>query len=482
MGPVNANLRAAFEFKGSGSGWGRSYTAGRGHGGRGRRGEEERGGGGGGGGGSDGGSGGNGSDSDTDSVGGHFARDQLLFRRAPDFWAVLGWALRCAAEHPQRWRHWRVWLDYAVAVLEADWDERLARDHAAGCAGRGKPAAPYPALGHSLLVAYLDDLRRERKNELREVMRALFAFSDADPSSDRAVFREVFDRETVVGRGKKSKRKRADAVVDLENDQFGDYLDGDESESTGEGEETVEGSGGIDVPMPAAPRPRRKPGRKPRREESTPSFCLTEGIAESVPLRLRLFRLLSAASHYVPETFVPLHELYESFTTHVRGLPLPMFRLFVESHSSALPGAVRVSFLRMVIEDLLPPRRPDPADADPDNGAGHGVTVLMMQKRFLPFAASKVTAEDNAKLSLALESLLWFMHAQIGVEYSDALRRAVETGIQAREDRIRRRGAAAAAAAAAARADAQDKAAREALARSARSLRTLVDVIAAAGK
>ncbi|KAL2017030.1 hypothetical protein VTK56DRAFT_2674 [Thermocarpiscus australiensis] len=467
VGPVNANLRAAFEFSSSSSS-SRYFGGGGGGGGR----TSARGGGGGGGGnnaaaGPIGGGGGGGefgspSSSDSDSVGGQFARDQILWRRAPDFWAVLGWAFRCAAEYPHRWRHWRVWLEFMVAVLEADFDERLARDREqGGVIGRAGRKVLYPMLRESLVVTYLEDLKRERKNALREVMRAVFACSDGEPA-DRAFFREVFDKETVAGRSK-SKRKRADAVVDLEKDQFGDYLDGDESDSEEQGDE---------MPMPSAPRPRRKPDRKTKADDPR-TFCLTDGIAESVPFRLRIFRLLSAASYYVPETFVPVDELYETFTDHVRGLPLPMFRLFIEPHPAILPEDVQVSLLRLVVDELLP-RHPDPADVDPEKERDHGLSVLMMQECFLPFASNKVTAEDNAKLSLTLESMLWFIYSRVEVEYSEDLRRAVETGIKAREDKVRRRGAAS-------KADALDKPAREALARSARSLRVLVDVIASTG-
>jgi hypothetical protein len=410
-------------------------------------------------------------DSSDDALTGPFARSPLIFGRGRAFWAVLGWAFRCAAEHPARWRHWRVWLELVVSVLEADWDERLARDHDAGKTGRGKTLRPYPLLGASLVVGYVEGLRRERKNAVREVMRGVFAVSDGENGvSDRALFKEVFEREGAAGKGVKSKRKRGEevAAVDLENGEFGGYLDGGEFESAEEGEEGGEG------PTPSAPRGgRRKPGRKPGgkpKGEGTAPFTLTDGIAETVPFRLRIFRLLSAVSYYLPETFAPVDEIYERFTDHVRALPLPMFRLFVESHHRALPKEVQVTYLRMLIEEMLP-RHPDPADVDPEGGAGFDVTMRVMQECFLPFAANTVTAEDNAKLSLALESMMWFVFSHIDVEYSPGLRRAVERGIKAREDKIKRRPGAVSAA---------EKAAREMLARSARNLRALVDVIAAA--
>ncbi|KAK4149739.1 hypothetical protein C8A00DRAFT_37669, partial [Chaetomidium leptoderma] len=92
--------------------------------------------------------------SSSDALTGTFARSQLVFGgRAADFWAVLGWAFRCAAEYPHRWRYWRGWLGFVVGVLEADFDERLARDQLMGRGvGRGKSARPYPMLGGSLVV------------------------------------------------------------------------------------------------------------------------------------------------------------------------------------------------------------------------------------------------------------------------------------------------------------------------------------------
>lgn len=439
-----------------------------------------------------------GHDSDDDSSGGDaalagaFARSQLVFRRAGDFWAVLGWAFRCAAEHPRRWRWWRVWLDFVVSVLEADLDERLALDkdknhHEEGGVEESEGYDGGLAAG-SLVVGYVEGLRRERRNALREVMRAVFAFSDAETAaSDRKVFREVFEKETLVG--VKSKRKRGEeAVVDLENDRFGDYLDGEDFEDEGDDSE-------YEQQEPAVPTPkgRRKPGRKAAAGKATAdTFTLTDAIAETVPFRLRIFRLLSAVSYYLPSSspLCPVDELYETFTDHVRGLPLPLFRLFIESHPATLPEYVQVSLLRMVVDALLPPsipHRPDPEAVDPEHGAGHvTLTPAVMERCFLPYAAHRVTPEDNAKLSLALESMLWYLYAEIGVAYSEGLRRAVETGIRAREDRInRRRGGGAGGrkgGGAAGEYPGPGEAAREALARSARNLRALVDVIAVAGQ
>ncbi|KAK3357599.1 hypothetical protein B0T25DRAFT_498998 [Lasiosphaeria hispida] len=463
-GPVNANLRAAFKFRSSSGRAGRDRDRAGIYGSAcSSRSCSDSG-------------------SESDYINYKLAKEQSLWRRAPDFWAVLGWTFRCAAAHPHRWRHWRVWLEFMVEVLEADWDQRLKMDDEQ-CDSRGGSGSQncggtpegrdYKMVRESLLVEYLDDLRRERKNPLREVMRALMAFTDDDPA-DKNVYREVFDKESLTG-PRNSKRKRTPTVVDLEKDQFGDYLDWGDDDGLDEEDEDVEAGLLSSLPTPA-----RRAGqpRKITSKLDTPSFRVSDGITDSVPLRQRIFRLLSAAANFIPEHFCKVHELYGSFSTRIRSLPLPMFRLFVESHTTTLPDFAQVTLLRQLTEELLPnssggANRSCPAVVNPEINAKGGISLDIMEQCYLPFPASRVTAEENAKLSLALESMLWFIFANREFECTSTLSRAIEKGIRAREDKIKKRvgserwckgdGGSGAAGA--------DAVAREALDRSARSLR-----------
>ncbi|KAK3375267.1 hypothetical protein B0H63DRAFT_400979 [Podospora didyma] len=419
-------------------------------------------------------------DEESDSIGGKLAVEQSLWQRAPDFWSAMGWAFHCSVAHPHRWRHWKVWLRFMVDVLEKDWDERLAQDQENHALGNGKEACKFPMLQRSLFAAYLDDLRKERKNVLREVIRSLFAFVDNDQASDKVTYKEVFDRETATATSR-SKRKRADTVVDLENNQFGDYLDADDFDFSAEEDDSKQR-------MPKATTvPRARRGRLPRREQResaltstsiTPNprgeFGVPEGVAESIPLRLRLFRLLSNASFYIPNPFTSTAELYETFADRVRESPLPIFRLFIESQSDALPREVCVSLLRQIVEQLLPTNRPDPDDVDPEINSIHGLSFVMMQKCFLPFAAVTITAEDNAKLSLGLENILWYMYSQEPGLPGTRLAKAIETGIKARENKIKDKMKRTRTAASGAH-DPADMA-REVLDRSARNLRVFMDI------
>ncbi|KAK3938490.1 hypothetical protein QBC46DRAFT_389990 [Diplogelasinospora grovesii] len=459
------------------------------------------------------------------------AQEQSVWRRAPDFWTVLGWAFRCAAQYPKRWQYWELWLEYMLDVLDMDWDDRLGYDQheqmlkkqeAEEAETKTKPKTKkkdkdkYPMLEQSLLVAYLDDLHRERKNVVREVMRALFAYADADADvnqnnskqgADSGVYKEIFNKETAppVNKKERTKRKREKLMLDLEHDKFGDYyldqnefdLEGDgtvdlddfDEDDEGQYEVKQEEEYGSDASTPRAytakskakangihrgdsdaetdaselpiPPPRRGRGRPTKARPATSAAAkqngtriparggrnagptIPDGVADTISIRQRLFRLLSGASYYIEDkSCAEIHDLYEMYTDRVRQLPLGAFRLFVQPHSTSLPDDIYVSFMRHLIDKFLPTSGlPDPWEVDYEAAQINGFSLAMLEQCFLPFAANKVAVEDNAKLSIVLESMCWFIYARRGcdLEVSPSLKRAVEKGIAAREERSKPR-------------------------------------------
>ncbi|KAK1831761.1 hypothetical protein QBC39DRAFT_406661 [Podospora conica] len=387
---------------------------------------------------------------------GRFANEHSIWRRAPDFWATLGWAFRCAAAHPHRWRHWKVWLDYMIEVLELDWDERLEKDNE-------NDDKNYPMLKDSLFATYLDDLRRDRKKPEKETLRALMAFTDDDQSDDN-VYREIFDRELATSPGK-NKRKRASTIVDLDKNQFGDYMNSDSDSDSPSPSPT---------PLSSQPK-RRRGGRAPASSSPPtspqPASRLPPGTIETIPLRLRLFRLLSAASFYLPTHLgADTPTLYTLFSRRLATLPPPTLRLVTSSLAASLPSFAQFSLLRALADNLLPPQRPRPSDVDAATDAVDGLSWRLLERCFLPFAAARVTAEDNARVSVVLESMVWlvFANGEDDGGGAEGVKEAVERGITAREAKVagRRRGAAR-----------EDAAAREVLERSAGSLRVFVGVV-----
>lgn len=236
VGPVNANLRDAFLFRGEN--------------GRRRRSSEH--------------SGLEGMESEEDHVRGKTANKGSVWARGQDFWKVLGWAFNCSAQHPHRWRWWQPWLEYMVDVLESDYKERKRLDvEREG----SQDSYEYQLLQESLLVSYVMP-RNSRVSPLKPIMSALFA--DGNTSS-QAIFKEVFTRENKVA--SKSSKKRKRDRVDLENDKFGDY---DDDSSTG----------GSEPPTPEHLRVLTMDVK------NDTALWTSTSLLETVPLRLRLFNLV----------------------------------------------------------------------------------------------------------------------------------------------------------------------------------------------
>lgn len=240
VGPVNANLRDAFLFRGET--------------GRRRQGSEN--------------SGLGGMDSDEDHVRGKTANKGSVWARGQDFWKVLGWAFNCSAQHPHRWRWWQPWLEYMVDVLEADYHERKWLDvERVEREGGSQESYEYQLLEESLLASYTMS-KNSRVSPLKPIMSALFA--DGNTSS-QAIFKEIFTRENKVASRSSKKRKRD--RVDLENDKFGDY---DDDSSTG----------GSEPPTPEHLRVLTMDVK------NDTALWAGTSLPETIPLRLRLFALV----------------------------------------------------------------------------------------------------------------------------------------------------------------------------------------------
>jgi hypothetical protein len=364
-----------------------------------------------------------------------------------------------------------------VQVLEKDWDDRKAMDvDEEGIEeGQESPEWKWLNLRESLLVVYLEDLRRERKDVLKEAMRALMAFTVED-TLDSKVYQEIFERELAPPPGK-SKRKRAATAGKPEPEEFQSLADWALDEEFGSEDEEAETRGS---PTPRKRTTIRTASRKPGRPRiTTPpkaqSFRVSDSLTETVLVRLRLFRLLSAAAAWIPDLSFTVEDLYHTFTERVCTVPLPMFRLFIDSLPAAyaMYSFIHVCLLRHFAEKLLTHKRPDPEDVNPDIKGG--ISPMVVAKCFLPYAADRVMVEENAKASLVLESMSWYIYQNvldITPEEIKQLGSAVGKGIKAREDKIKKRNAGLTAA---------DREAREILDRSTRSLRVFVQVLEASG-
>lgn len=392
VGPVNADFRSAFQFQLAPRG-GRRWTQ---HG-----------------------TGNDSDDSDDDASGdeerlrGKIANESSLWSRGQDFWTTVGWAFNCSILYPNRWRYWKVWLEFMLDVLEADWEERDRRDQEAYRASGKSGDIPHTSRSQSMILMYMEQ-QGGRQNGIKGILKSLFA--DGDELSSSA-YREVFDKEP-RGPRKQSKKRKREQVLDLENDKFGDYFD-DESISSGISE----------PPTPQKPKDKRKAA------EAGGHY---PGMVESVAIRLRLFKLLSAVTYTICKRS-ELNELYEEFAVSIRLLPLKIFSLFVTQRPNPLLPETHVTLIKELFHQLLPASYKDPAKVDPEADAQGALTQVMLEQCYICYPANTVAMEDNAKLSLVIESaiqLLWLCNM---LEYSDTLTNAAAKGIMARETKAKKR-------------------------------------------
>lgn len=121
-------------------------------------------------------------------------------------------------------------------------------------------------------------------------------------------------------------------------------------------------------------------------------------------------------------------ELYEVIVECIQPLSLREFSLFMSP--AALPHipAVAISSLAQAyLNRLLPLSAPRPADDD--------ITQRNLERSFLPFAANTSSVEDNAKVSILVETLFRLLTIMSDIDPTPQLSAAIEKGIKARRDR-----------------------------------------------
>lgn len=210
---MNANLAEAFSFTYSGRGSRRRY------------GEDTS---------------GDDDEEEYEKLNGIVANQGRIRRCAQDFWHIVGWAFNCSVVHRKRWKYWKIWLDYMLNVLDADWKEREAQDEK-DLQRNSAQKDPFKLRRNCMLVKYLSEVKG-RSSRLRRVVGAIFVDGGCE---DLRAYPEIFTNETLEPKRQNGqKRKRED---DSEH-KFGDYNDGEDdleldSGSPAPSQDTDDGNG-----------------------------------------------------------------------------------------------------------------------------------------------------------------------------------------------------------------------------------------------
>jgi len=378
VGPVNGDLQDAFAF------WGVGTSSRRGGSGRRRTGEDVS------------------PTNDTlNSINSELATTGALWSRVEDFWQVVGWAFNCSILHKNRWERWSLWLEYMIEVLEKDWD---IRGEEIGNSDKDKDDDHNPR-AQSMIVMYLSS-EGATTNREKKILRAVFA--DASPRT-LAEFPEVWRNETKELKKDGAVKKR-EARIDIEEDNYGDYVEEDEDSD-------------LEDNLNSPPTPSFLTLVN---STSTTNVANPLGGMDAIILRLRLLSLLSTVSAILPHMFTHLVTLYDIYLEHIRPLPLPTFFLIMSPSSLSLfTPAAASSLTQFILRSIIASSAPLPPKDDLEQD--------ILERSYLPYAANTGSIADNAKVSICVETLLRLLDKHIGLVWSEGLQSAMEAGIEARE-------------------------------------------------
>lgn len=132
---------------------------------------------------------------------------------------------------------------------------------------------------------------------------------------------------------------------------------------------------------------------------------------------------LSQVAIKLPGHFTTLSDWFDNIVEEFRYLPTMLLNIFLAT--LAVPGPIKYMFLANLLLPFVSGTLPDYFRYDPTQE--HFEFILLPMKGSQSFAA-------NAKVSLILEQLFMLMIADDRLQPTDALRVAMETGIQARHN------------------------------------------------
>jgi len=281
-----------------------------------------------------------------------------------------------------------LWLEFMLGVLEDDWYDRTEEQK-----------------GESLLIRYLNP--EDRGVGEKRVVRACFA-----DGGSRAVmeFKEIWGGETRERRGEEGKGGKVPVRVNVEEEDYGDYMVSEEEE----GDEEVLGPGDDPPPSPLSP-------TGPSVDGSLPL-----GGCAALQLRMRLLALLTAVSIERPDKFTSLRTLYDIYLSHIRPYPLPTFALIISPpflYFFSFPSAS--SLVQYIAASLISSEAPIPKEDD--------LKQELLEEYFLPWSANTSSISDNAKSGACVETLLRMLDAAEGLKWTEKIEGCLEEGIKARE-------------------------------------------------
>ncbi|KAJ5564719.1 hypothetical protein N7513_000961 [Penicillium frequentans] len=286
-------------------------------------------------------------------------------------------------------------------------------------------------LRESLIFQFISASNDSRRS--RRILRAIFADGSTTSVNE---FREVFKKELKPQRGPEKAKKR-EREVNIDKEQYGDYLSQDESDD--------EVNGVVDPKNPNTGSVRRsKRTRRGTRTGAPPAE--PAGVGPSLPhhdaglssmggidslrLRKRLLGILSDVSYRLPGDFISVLDLYNLFAENIAAQPLPIFQAFVSP--SILPeftDAEQTTLCEILLYSLREASAPSSDETY--------LYQSKLEKCFLPFGAATNTIANNVKMSILLESAMMLLGKSDLLTATPSFKKIVQSGIDRRNGKAR---------------------------------------------
>lgn len=336
------------------------------------------------------------------------ANDKSLWFRADDFWHIVGWAFNCSAAYKQRWERWKLWLTIMLDFLERDWDVCVRQS-------QHNEEEQEAVLQQSLIWQYIaGDGQSMTRTTRRRIARAILAIASPDSLKD---YSEIWENEAEEPE-EPPKKKQKLGNVDFETGEVADY-DSDEemrdAPASGRFTRAIERKAEADLALDLP-------------DIDNGSLDLNGAIerlggSDAIALRQRLLALVAQVAERLPNQFTTLSDWFDNVVENLRYLPTMLFHVFLTT--LAIPRPMKYAFLANLLLPFVSGTIPDYFRYEPTQE--HFESVLLPMKGSQSFAT-------NAKISLILEQLFMLMLTGDQFKATNALREAMETGIQARHN------------------------------------------------
>ncbi|KAF1831751.1 hypothetical protein BDW02DRAFT_649661 [Decorospora gaudefroyi] len=335
---------------------------------------------------------------DVERIAGEAANQKSLWYCADDFWHIVGWAFNCSVAHKKRWSRWKLWVSTMLDFLESDWEVCVRRS-------QEDEDVREAILQESLVWHYIvgDESIPTQRLRRRRIVKAIHATATPESRKD---YPEIWSRETLEPQRKKDHQPVG--KVDFETGEIGDYDSDEEMQDVSE----------MDVDA----------------DDDTSSTTSEDGIKnlrdaveqlggqDSIELRQRMIALLAQVALALPSSFTPFFDLCDNILEDFNQLPTITYAVLIST--SKMPDRLQIASNANLLHPLI--------SGKPPNYFLYEPTQSDFETKLFPLRGTTQSFALNAKISLVLEQMFMYMVDQDALTPTDKLRKAIETGIEAR--------------------------------------------------